>query len=298
MRWLCLAAVVLTIGCKGPASEDKPKDENLGLTEAQAAQTLVKIGEREITVGEFAERLGSMSPYLRARFDSAERRREYLESFIRFELLVAEAKRLGYDKEPTIARARRDALVQALIKQEIDDKITLGSVTKDEARAYYQSHPQEYNRPAQVRASHIVLSDKAKAQKVLNKIKGKRDLEAFRALAKEYNGGDGDLGFFDASGKGDPDSAIRAAAFNLKSPGDVHSKLVKTGQGFHVVALVAKRARLKRSFEEAERSIRHILLRNKKEARRKALIEELKKEITVSIDYDALKDLNIDTATP
>ena len=296
---VCFPFGLMLMGCDGNGG-GKP---SLGLTEKQVDETLVKIGDRNVTVGEFADRLASMSPYLRARFESPERRAEFLESFIRFELLVAEAKRLGYDKDPIIVRAERDALVQAYLKQEIDDKVTLASISNEELRAYYDSHLDEFERPAQMRASHILVSKKAKAKSLLLQLKGKHDLERFRKVAKSNTkdkatlDSAGDLGFFDLQGDGAPSDAIRKAAFTLKNPGEIYSSVVETKDGFHVVVLTAKRARFERSYEQAERSLRHKLLREKKATLTEALVGKLKKDLDVSIDYDALDKIQLEPNT-
>ena len=303
LQWLAPMLAVLCVSCN---NEDPSKSTNdgkseLGLTEAQADETLVKIGDRNVTVGEFADQLASMSPYLRARFDSPERKKEFLESFIRFELLVAEAERLGYDKEPTIVRAKRDALVQAYLKQEIDQKLSLSSISNEQVQAYYDAHPEEFRRPAQVSAGHIQLRDKAKALALLKDLKEKNDLEYFRQVAKNNSEDNatrdsgGDLKFFDEQGDGAPHAAIRKAAFSMKSAAEVYPKLVKTPAGYHIVTLVNKRQRFDRSLDQAQRSIRHRLLRDKKAQERQALLERLKKEVSVSIDYAALDNIKLES---
>ena len=75
------------------------------------------MGDRTITVGDLADRLASQSPYLRARFESPERRKEFLDNLVRFELLVYEAKRRGYGDRPEIIRARRNAMIQELVRE-------------------------------------------------------------------------------------------------------------------------------------------------------------------------------------
>ncbi|HEY2736708.1 MAG TPA: peptidyl-prolyl cis-trans isomerase, partial [Polyangiales bacterium] len=87
----------LGLACSSPKSADTkpavetqqvPQMPSYGLTPEQSAQVLVKVGDTKITLGEFAERLGNQLPYLRARYHSPERRREFLENMVRFELLA------------------------------------------------------------------------------------------------------------------------------------------------------------------------------------------------------------------
>src|SRR5688572_25940826 len=97
-NWLCLlmlsSAGPTVLGCQ--SNKDKPAQSapeakgpalQHGLTEEQGKKVLAKVGDTEITVADFAERLSAQSPYLRSRYSSPERRREFLDSMVRFELL-------------------------------------------------------------------------------------------------------------------------------------------------------------------------------------------------------------------
>ena len=170
-----LVSAGFVAGCSGeeetPDASETPDDERLhGLTKAQAGELLVKVGETEITVGEFAQRLSDQSPYLRARYNSPERRREFLENMIRFELLAAEAERRGMDDLPEVARTRKQVMIQQMMKARFEDRIQLSDITDEEIRAYYDANSSEFNKPEQVRASHIVIADRAAAQRVLSQI--------------------------------------------------------------------------------------------------------------------------------
>src|SRR5690349_16839339 len=81
-----------------PSNEPPAPDKKNGLTKEQAAEPIAKVGATTITVGEFADRLSSQSPYLRARYSSPERKREFLDNMVRFELLAIEAEKRGLDK--------------------------------------------------------------------------------------------------------------------------------------------------------------------------------------------------------
>jgi len=280
-----------------PAVEDEwPKH---GLTEAQSNEVLAQVGDRTITVGEFADRLASQSPYLRARFESPERRKEFLDNLVRFELLVYEAKRRGYADKPEILRARRNAMIQQLVKKEVDEPLEAAEITDDDVQAVYDANPKEFDRPAEVRASEIFIKDRAQAAKVLAEAK-KTDLAGFRRLARERSEDEktkdssGDLQFFQANAEGPPPAAVRDAAFSLDKVGAVYPDLVEEGGGYHIVMLTGKRAALNRTYEQAKRAIRHKLTRERKDAAMAALTDRLRKEIDVEIDYEALKSVEVE----
>ncbi len=302
---LILAIAVALGGCSKQDEDASAPDEEWpkhGLTEAQANEVLVTIGERTITVGEFADRLASQSPYLQARFESPERRREFLDNLVRFELLVYEAKRRGYADQPEIQRARRTAMTQQLIKKEVDTKVKLAEITDEEIQAVYDAKPHEFDRPAQVRASSILIKNRAEAEKVLAEAR-KLDIQQFRKLARDKSEDQasrrdgGDLQFFSADAENIP-KAVRDAAFTLNRVGDVFPNVIKTVEGYHILMLTGKRAALKRTYEQAKRAIRHKLAREKKDAAMEALLERLRKDIEIEVDYDALANVRVNTSEP
>ena len=305
MSWKRAVIIVLAVAVascskkseEAPAAEDEwPK---YGLTEAQANEVLAKVGDRTITVGELADRLASQSPYLRARFESPERRKDFLDNLVRFELLVVEAKRRGYGDKPEIIRARRNAMIQQLVKQEVDEPLEAVEITDEEVKAVYDANPLEFDRAAQVRASHIFIKDRGRANELLAAAK-KTDLAGFRKLARDESedektkGGGGDLQFFEASGEGEPPAAIREAAFSLDKVGTVYPTLVNEGDGFQIIMLTGKRAALTRTYEQAKRAIRHKLTRERKDAAMEALTKRLREEIEVEVDYDALEAIKVE----
>jgi hypothetical protein len=284
---------------EGPTAVEEEWPQN-GLTEAQASEVLATVGDRTITVGEFADRLASQSPYLRARFESPERRKEFLDNLVRFELLVYEARRRGYEDKPEIKRARRNAMIQRMVKQEIDVPLEENEITEEEVKAIYDADPAQYNRPAQVRASHILLEDRARAQRLLAQAK-KADLAGFRRMAREQSQDEntkrsgGDLEFFAADDEDAPAKVIRDAAFEIAKVGEVYPELIEGSDGYHIIMLTGKRAPLTRTYEQAKRAIRHKLKRERKDAAVAALTERLRKDIDVEIDYEALKAIQIAT---
>ena len=300
-RVLITLLVVAALGCKKQAEQTPTDDEwpKHGLTEEQASEVLAEVGDRVITVGELADRLAAQSPYLQARFESPERRKELLDNLVRYELLVYEAKRRGYEDDPEVVRARRNIMIQELIKQEVDEPLEANPVTDEEVQASYDVNPTEFDRPAQVRASHIFVTDKKKGEAILKKVK-KGDKGGFSRIARESSEDEataangGDLGFF-TSDANEPAAALREAAFSLEHVGDITPTLIAEGGGYHIVMLTAKRAELKRTYAQAKRAIRHRLTRERKEAAMAALTERLRKEIDVEVDYEALDDVKVET---
>ena len=101
------------------------------------------------------------------------------------------------------AQLRQDLNIKKLIDQQVASKVT---ITQEEAKAFYASHPELFKAPEMVRASHILIKvepnasaeDKAKARERITAIQKRvKKGDDFAALAKEAsecpsgaNGGD------------------------------------------------------------------------------------------------------------
>ena len=139
---------------------------------------------------------------------------------------------------------KEDLSIQTLIDKQVVDKIT---VTEQEAQAYYDTHPEAFKQPEQIRASHILVmvdpkDDPAKKEEAHKKIESVQEkLKAggdFATLAKELSDcpskeKGGDLGYF---GKGQMVKPFEDAALALK-PGEI-SGIVETQFGYHIIKLV------------------------------------------------------------
>jgi peptidyl-prolyl cis-trans isomerase C len=294
-----------------PAAE-KADLKRHGLTKAQAEEALVVIGDKTITVGDFAEQLADKSPYLRARYQSPERRRELLEELVKFELLAAEAKKRGLDQSDEVQRTKRQLMVQQMMKAEFEDKVKLSDISDAEIAAYYEAHPEEFNKPAQVRASAIVVKDEARAKKLLkqlrDQLKDKPDDDAlFRELASSANDAPqlreraGDLQFFSLPSEraaDDPelDPALAEAAFKLDKVGELAPEPVRVADGWAIVKLTGKRKQLARTLEQTRRTIQHKLWRERRGAAVEQFVKSLRAQADVQENWDLLAQVKIEPA--
>jgi peptidyl-prolyl cis-trans isomerase C len=267
---------------------------------------IAKIDDVTITVGEFEDRINKQSPYIRARYTSIERKKEFLDNLVRFETLAKEAARKGYDKDEEVVRTMKQVMIQKLMKDEFDNKIKLEDIKDDECKKFYDDHKDEYNKPEEVRVSHILVADEAKAKEVIAKYnemiaKDKtQDAKHFRELVNQYSTDDaankqrgGDLSFFAANATQYP-KAVVDAAFKLQNTGDI-SAPVKSEKGVHVLKLTGKRKAINRAFEEVKRQIQNRLYRDKRQKAQEDFVAELKKKANVQVFEDKLGLVKIDT---
>ena len=142
-RWLLvglLATVSLGLGCRDLAAKRASKKDAV----------LAQVDDVAITVSEFEERINSQSPYVRARYASLDHKKEFLDNLVKFEVLAAEARRQGLDKDPEVVRAMKQVMIQKLLKQQID-RLKAEDLPDADIQAYFDSHQEEYNRPPEIR---------------------------------------------------------------------------------------------------------------------------------------------------
>lgn len=246
--------------------------------------------------------------------------REALENLISRELLYQESQKRGVTVDETVTNEQlrklkerfpsedefksaltKANLSEAAIKSELKKAIAIQqfvdrefvrktSVTEEESRAYYDSHPDLFKQPEQVRASHILIkvdpgadaSQKAEARKKLEEIQESvHNGEDFSTLATERSEGPsrkrgGDLGYF---GRGQMVKPFEEAAFALR-PGEV-SDIVETEFGYHLIKVFDKKPQTTLAYEGIEGKIKQYLKQDKVQKEVHRYVEELKKNAKV-----------------
>ena len=264
---------------------------------------LAKIDDVTITLGELQERINRQSPYIRARYTSLEQKKEFLDSLIRFEVLAKEAARRGLDKDPEVVRTMKQVMIQKLMRDEFDAKITADTVADAEMKTYYDANLAEYVRPEEVRVSAIIIKNRAQAERVALEARGDagKTNKGFRDLVNKYSQDEdsklrgGDLRYFDAQTKEVPGPVIRAA-FALPNTGDV-SGAVEAGNGtWYVLKQTGRRKSMTKSFEDAKPAIRNKLFRDKRLTAQKDFVDGLKAAAKIEINETNLAKVRIDTS--
>ena len=262
---------------------------------------------QSITDAELSQRFAEMSPYARARYQTVDQRREYLDGLVRFELLAAEAVRQGLANEPDIVEQTKRLLVQALLKKELDEKSA--TIPEADVAAYYQAHQSDYVKPGMTRLAHIFVS-KAKrtiADEALKKALALKphDIAGFTQLVSEYSEDErtklieGDLRFLsDADLAAQFGQPMVDAASALKVVGDIHPSLIETEQGFHVISLRGRQVPLNLSQADATQSIQQKLAQDRKMDRYRELLKRLREAGGVKFDEARLAGISIDVKAP
>ena len=185
------------------------------------------------------------------------------------------------------SQIERGLLIQELIDKQITQKVV---VPEKEVKGYYDSHPDSFRKPEQVRASHILIkvdpkadeSQKAAARKKLEEIR-RRLLkgEDFVTLAREFSEGPskvkgGDLGYF---GRGQMVKPFEDAAFALKI-GEL-SDVVETRFGYHLIKVTGKNPETIIAYADIKERLQQYLKDEKVQQEVTVYVEELKTKAKV-----------------
>ena len=314
-----LGALLLVSACHGkpkpmaePAASASASVPSGGqLTPELARQVLAKVGDREITLGEYAETLERMDPFERLRYQSPDRRKLLLNEIIQVELLAEEAKRRGLDKQPETQERLRQMLKEELLSNLRRNVPAPSDIAAADVHAYFDAHHDEFKEPERRRVAHLELSNEAQAKAALQKAEGASaadwgklvtDLsldKPAQSLGPAPTELAGDLGIVGPPGH--PRGAnprvpepLRAAVFEVGQVGGVLGHVVRTDNGhFHVVRMTGRTEARDRSFQDSERTIRVALVQQRIRDREAQLEQELKQRFPVSIDDNALSQVKV-----
>lgn len=322
MTVFLLFLVIFFVGCGGDSSDQqtdgktkaaqKEEADKLpeGLTPEQAAKVVAKVGERTITVGDVTRQINRLSPYIRRRWAAPEKRKEFLEKLIRVELLSQEAERLGLSDDPEVQRTVKQVMIRLMVKNDLEKELFPSTIDEKLLKEQYEKDNDKYHRPAQVRASHIMVKTRPEAEKLLADLKEhKNDTRYFRQKAREFSVDEkskdrgGDLGYFSKPAErreDEPEIAppVAEAVWKLKNVADLVDGLVQTEQGFHVVKLTNKRPEMNRSFESVKRMIENRLLREKRKEMMESFIDGLRKKAKVEVNKENLAKMKVKKNLP
>ncbi len=312
---LAMALVLTSVGFRTWAEEKQPSEAKVA--EVNGAVITQKDFENEMRR---VERMFSKRGKPLSDSQVSEVKKEVLESLINRELLYQESAKENVDiaqatvderlsklkkrfaDEAEFRRAlsqmnlsemslksqlKREMAIQQLIDEKIAGKV---SVSDEESKTYYDTNPDHFKRPEEVRASHILIkvdpqADESQRTQTLQKIeeiqvKAKKG-EDFAALAREFSEGPsaprgGDLNYFR---RGQMVKPFEDVAFALE-PGEV-SDIVETRFGYHVIKVTDKKPETEIAYDDVKGKIEAFLKRKKIEEETKKYVAKLREKAEV-----------------
>jgi peptidyl-prolyl cis-trans isomerase C len=198
-----------------------------------------------------------------------------------------EMRQMNFSEETLKVQMKKNLSVKQLVEKEILAKVR---VSDEDAKSFYDSHPENFQQKERVRASHILIKSEADTDPV-SKDERRKKLEAvkkriensedFATLAREFSQcpsaeKGGDLGFFE---RGNMVKPFEDAAFSMK-PGEV-SDIVATPFGFHLIKVTDRTEARTVSFDESQDRINQHLRQMKFSEEKNAYVGDLKKKSKV-----------------
>ena len=190
---------------------------------------------------------------------------------------IEEVKKQLAQAGMTVESLKVDIAKRMQQRQWVDQQVKgkAADAGEPEAKKFYEENPQHFERPEQIRASHILfrLTPEATPEKVTATLKKaeaavvRAKTEDFAKLAGELSEEQGaaerggDLSYFPR--KGAMVEPFAEAAFKLQKD-EVSPEPVRTEFGYHVIKVTDRKAGGKQAFEEAKPQILAYLTRERK----------------------------------
>ena len=310
-----IAAMVLaasTLLACGGQGQTATGGANAPVAQKKQGEVVATVGGDVITVDEFKARMDEQSPFIRARYNSVERKKEFLDNMVRFEVLAQEAQRRGLDQDPDVVATMKKVMVQKLMRAEFDESQAAQEIPESELRAFYDANIADYVKPERVRVSHVFLASakgdasrakvKAEASRLLAEIRAKESGPVKTAFAESAKTRSDDSASKLAGGDllfktrdelvqawGEP---LADAVFGIKTIGEIGT-LVETDKGFHLVKLTGRQNSLDRPFESVKSQIQNRLFREKRTKAFEDFVAKLKDQANVQVKDDVLARIDV-----
>jgi foldase protein PrsA len=184
-----------------------------------------------------------------------------------------------------------EADVQNILRQQLVIEKAVAPmvhVADSDVAAYFAKNHTTLDKPAQVRARHILVADEKTADMIEAKLKSGGN---FADLAKQYSTDPstkdkgGELGFF---GKGQMVPAFQNAAFAL--PVGATSAPVKSPFGWHIINVEEKKPAVVASLASSSAQIKDTLTQQQEQQQIPVFLQGLRAKANITINDDRFKD--------
>ncbi|NOZ90086.1 MAG: peptidylprolyl isomerase [Epsilonproteobacteria bacterium] len=222
-------------------------------------------------------------------FDTLDKatQKKVLDMIVDRKLLMQKASKSGVESskefKDKLELLKKDLALNVWMEQEA--KKLEKSTTESELKEFYKNNKKNFETPAELKASHILVKTEDEAKAIIKQLDGAKDVKSeFAKLAKEKSTGPsgangGDLGWFPAS-RMVPE--FSAAAEKLKK-GTYTKTPVKTQFGYHIIYLEDKKPAGSKKFDEVKEQIKEIVNRNKFNKFVETTVSELKKDAKIEL---------------
>lgn len=295
-----LACVAAAAGCRPdrPAGEAPQAAPPVEAPRSGSRDVVVaRIGERTITYGEIEDRLAALPVFVRMRYQSPERKVEFLEAYVQFQVLALAADAEGIGAEGAVRDALKTEIVDRYLRDHVDAKVLTTDIPEERIVEYYRTHLFEFRRPEQSQVLHIRVADRALAEKVAFRARrgtaaaGADGRDHFASLVVKYSDDEstrssgGDIGLFPRLSS-DPrkvPAAVAEVASRMTEVGEVRGP-VEAEDGFHILYLAARTPAVDLTLDQARPQIVAKLMDELRERTRREVVQGLLASARVEVD--------------
>jgi len=215
--------------------------------------------------------------------DSPETKRDFLNKYIKDNVIQQQAQSLKMDKDDNFKIRLRNVLRNLLVDYYCDVLKTQTEITEDELKNYYDSHIQEYTIP-EMRKVSIITNNSLEAINEAKKSLNKGDdwakvAEKFSIHPSKEKGGEINEYFK----RGDKNKKFEDVAFSLKV--SEISDIVQIDSVYYIIKVTGKKESVQKQFSEVRDDIRKKILDEKK----KKTIDNLILNSQIEINESLLK---------
>jgi peptidyl-prolyl cis-trans isomerase C len=299
-------AVLLVLGgtialAFGAPAEAKKKEKKPKGGKSAASQTaapgetvLVWIGEDKITPATVQARLDELPEQVKSTFASPEGKQRLLERIVEERVWLAAAQKKGVQDRAEIKRQLDQQRRDLLVRTYVNEIMAANPAPSDsEARAWYDSHLQDYQLPATVTLSHIQTRTETSARRVKQYARAGQDWKKLAAthstdsLTRNNGGALGSATREGVFGSIGAQPAIAETAFAIGA-GKIGGP-IKTSRGWHVIKVDAVKEASVRPFEQVRGGIVRQLGGQRQQEFYNAKLGEIRGELRVAPDSVAIK---------
>lgn len=248
----------------------------------------------------------------RSAYAAVERKQEALDKLIDFELLVAQARKEGLDRDPEILRATKTLMVQQLLRNRQAQNQGVRILSEEQLRAQFEAEKQRHLTPETIRLAHLFL----KAPQAGDRAQRLGEARALREQAVAFPAGAAGNPLFAELARTRSDEGATAIAggdlthrtreqlelFYSKGAADRAFALTEEGQlsevlesphGLHLFRLLARTPSRMLSFEEFRASQSAPVSRAAREEEVRLYSKRLREQARVVVRSEELNKLDL-----
>ncbi len=167
--------LAFAVAAPNAATVKKPAAKPAAATASSDSDAvLVRVGKDAITARVLNDRLQEIPENYRSNYQTPDGKLQLLQRLIEERVWMQDAERHGVPTRPEIQRQLASSRRDLFVRTWVGEQMAANPAPSDsEAKAYYDTHPSEFNTPANVSLRHILVKTEVEGRKVLALAKAK-----------------------------------------------------------------------------------------------------------------------------